>query len=119
MVPESDDGPARRIRSRREAIGLSREALADALGWFEAQIEDCENGLFSPSSSDLAMMATVLGVTVEYLRGGTGAEPITEREPTGAADAAAIELFGALARIHDPRKRSLLIDLALAFAETG
>ena len=120
-MPESDDGPGRRIRSRREAIGLSREALADALGWFEAQIEDCENALFSPSRADLAMIATVLGVSAGHLRGGDdlAAERDAALAPASSADAGAIDLFHAFSRISDPRKRSLLVDLALIFAGPG
>ncbi len=117
-VPETEEGPGSRIRSRREALGLSRDALADALGWFEAQVEDCETGLFPPSSADFAMIATVLGVSARYLRGADEDAPAAPEAvlPPASADCGAIDLFHAFSRIHDPRKRSLLLDLALIFA---
>lgn len=116
-VPDRGAELGRRIATHREAVGVSRQGLADALGWLEAQIEDCENGMFSPSWTDVATMAVVLGVSVDSLRDGREWKAASESAPlSGVPDASAIDLVGAFARISDPRKRSLLMDLAVCLA---
>ena len=59
-----------RIRARREKLGLSQDKVAEELGWFAAQVDDCENGLFRPPSRDLFLLADLLGVEVSYFHDG-------------------------------------------------
>ena len=104
-----------RIRSRREQLGLTQEQVADEIGWFVAQVEDCENGLLRPPSRDLFLLADLLNVEIAYLKeaGGQPAPPIMEPEEPPSRS---VELLSVYARITDPRKQALLLDLAQSFA---
>jgi transcriptional regulator with XRE-family HTH domain len=121
-----------RIRARREKLGLSQDKVAEELGWFAAQVDDCENGLFRPPSRDLFLLADLLGVEVSYFHDGAKRPlPKPEDQPEQAlpriesaigfpqelhGHSGAIELFCVYARIHDARKRAMLLDLAESFA---
>ena len=110
-----------RIRMRRKELGLSQGQVAEEIGWFVAQVDDCESGLLRPPSRDLFLLADLLNVEVSYFTEGL------ERPLTSAADlpdlsmppvesatgipqelhghAGAIELFCIYARIKDTRSR--------------
>ncbi|MBV8397356.1 MAG: helix-turn-helix transcriptional regulator [Acetobacteraceae bacterium] len=112
-----------RIRNRREQLGLTQEQVADEIGWFVAQLEDCENGLLRPPSRDLFLLADFLNVEIAYFKEAVG-EPVAPvlarggsaaEEPPGCPGGAA-ELLSVYARITDPRKQALLLDLAQSFA---
>ena len=111
-----------RIRARREKLGLSQDKVAEELGWFAAQVDDCENGLFRPPSRDLFLLADLLAVEVSYFaEDGAPAAP-SHQKGRGVFQAlqdhaGAMELFQTYARIRDPRKRALLLDLAQSFAQ--
>jgi len=135
----SESALGSRIRARREKLGLSQDKVAEDLGWFAAQVDDCENGLFVPPSRDLFLLADILGVEVSYFQDGVS----WSERPAPSADAllsvikntaiknppakaeqrhgqsSAIDLFCAYSRIRDARKRALLLDLALSFAREG
>src|SRR6478672_10879713 len=59
-----------RIRMRRKELGLSQEHIAEEIGWFVAQMEDCENGLLRPPSRDLFLIADLLDVEIGYFYEG-------------------------------------------------
>jgi transcriptional regulator with XRE-family HTH domain len=121
-----------RIRARREKLGLSQEQVAEEIGWFVAQVDDCENGLLRPPSRDLFLLADLLSVEVSYFYQGLERPLTSPAEPMDSAmpliesaiglpqelhgHAGAIELFCIYARIKDPRKQALLLDLAESFA---
>jgi transcriptional regulator with XRE-family HTH domain len=121
-----------RIRARRNELGLSQEQVAEEIGWFVAQVDDCENGLLRPPSRDLFLLADLLNVEVSYFYQGLGRPLTSLAEPPEAAmpsiesaigipqelhgHAGAIELFCVYARIKDTRKQALLLDLAESFA---
>jgi transcriptional regulator with XRE-family HTH domain len=92
-----------RIRNRREELSLSQEQVADEIGWFVAQVDDCENGLLRPPSRDLFLLADLLNVDVSYFYQGvkqpaTAAAPAKSPEPSappvGSASGIAQELHG-------------------------
>jgi transcriptional regulator with XRE-family HTH domain len=51
------------IRSRREELGLSQEALADAAGFHVTQIGGLERGVRNPSYATLVRLARALDTT--------------------------------------------------------
>jgi transcriptional regulator with XRE-family HTH domain len=71
----SDRSPiSRRLRSTRDRVGWTREALAYHSGVSWSAIAQIESGRRpSPRPETLWALAQALGVTVDYLLGGTGA----------------------------------------------
>ena len=67
----------RRIRQRRELLGLSREDLARRLDVTSKFIADLEYGDKGPSVKNLYRLKQVLGVSIDYLMDG---EPSGEDE---------------------------------------
>ena len=63
-----------RIKSRREALGLSQKDLADQVGVSAAMICWLERGTKSPSLQLGFQLAEVLGTNVEWLLGVEGAK---------------------------------------------
>ena len=61
----------REIRQRREAMGLSRRKLAEAVGYHDAtSVRYWEIGRNMPSAWSLYCLARVFGCTVDDLMGG-------------------------------------------------
>ncbi len=60
----------RRIRSRREAVGLSREKLAELLAVSPQFIADIEYGNKGVSIKRLYMLSQILNVTTDYILAG-------------------------------------------------
>lgn len=58
---------ARRIRERREDLGLTQADVAEALGVTRAQISNLERGASGPSFKLLVGLAQVLGVSISEL----------------------------------------------------
>jgi transcriptional regulator with XRE-family HTH domain len=66
------DTIAQRIQALRTERGLSRPALAQALGFGKNAVEKFETGRQTPSKEQQARMAEFFGVSVFYLRGESG-----------------------------------------------
>ena len=60
---------SQRIEQLRSKKGLSRPALAAALGFPKASIEKFETGRLTPNQEQQKAMAAYFGVSAEYLRG--------------------------------------------------
>ena len=60
---------SRRIEELRGKKGLSRPALAAALGFPRVSIEKFETGRLTPNQEQQKKLAEFFGVSVEYLRG--------------------------------------------------
>jgi len=74
-----------RIRSKRQALALTQQDLAEALGVTPQHISAIEQDKRAPSLSSLAKLAVELGVSVDYLV--TGREVIiTDVIPAIKAD---------------------------------
>lgn len=79
-----------KIREAREQCGLTQAVLADKLGINGVTLSGYETGKHDPKSDTLARIASICGVSVDYL---LGLEP--QRENTVSEKAMA------LARIYD------------------
>ena len=62
---------AQRLEELRTQRGLSRPALAAALGLPRMSVEKFETGRQTPSQEQQAKMASYFGVSLSYLRGET------------------------------------------------
>lgn len=60
---------ADRLRAAREQRGLKQRELSEMCGMGETQINKYENGAGDPSATNLHAIATVLGVSTDYLLG--------------------------------------------------
>ena len=74
----------RRVRSRREAKGLSREALAEKLDVSAQFIADIEYGNKGISIKKLYLLCQILDVAADYILAG-GIEPEDEQGETSRA----------------------------------
>ncbi len=70
----------RRIRMRREVLGMSREELAKRLDVTAKFVADLEYGDKGPSVRNLYRLKQILGVSVDYLFDGNTASK-NEEEP--------------------------------------
>lgn len=57
----------KRLRRRREAIGLSQQALADALGCSKGNVSQMERGMTRPPLEQLARWADALGMDLQVI----------------------------------------------------
>jgi len=62
---------ARRIRERRKELGMSQDALANAVGATQAAISRYEAGEVSPNAEVLLAMARVMKTSTDWLLGMT------------------------------------------------
>ena len=74
-----------RIRIRRRLIGMSQEALAQALGLTFQQVQKYERGSNRVSASKLYATAKVLEVPVHYFFDGLSDAPASEARHDGGA----------------------------------
>lgn len=81
---------AQRIEQLRTQMGLSRPALAEALGLPRTAIEKFETGRQTPSKDQQEKLANYFGVSVFYLRAESD-DPTTQRTWMDAAYAQADE----------------------------
>lgn len=71
---------SRRIRQRREVLGMSREDLARRLDVTSKFIADLEYGDKGTSVKNLYRLKQILGLSVDYLMDGDRSD-LTEEEP--------------------------------------
>ncbi len=64
-----------RIKSLREALGLSMEQLAERVSVSWQTVQQWENGKTAPKRARLEAVAKALGTTAEYLAVGQSAAP--------------------------------------------
>jgi transcriptional regulator with XRE-family HTH domain len=115
-----------RVRMRRMLIGMSQEKLGDALGLTFQQVQKYEKGTNRISASRLQQIATVLGVSIEYLYGsddrgiGQPASGFTEGAAPGyeaeIMTAEGLKLLRAFRKVEDRRIRRRILDLVSALA---
>lgn len=76
-----------RVKTLREATGLSRKEFAESIGWYAATYSACENGSL-PGSERIPQLALALQCTTDYLYGLTddpnGWAPPTQEPPAPA-----------------------------------
>ena len=80
---------AQRIEELRTAKGLSRPALAAALGFPRTAIEKFETGRQTPTQDQQNKLAAYFGVSIFYLRGETSdttQETTQTEDPAGESE---------------------------------
>ena len=117
-----------RVRMRRMLIGMSQEKLGIALDVTFQQVQKYEKGTNRISASRLQHIAGALGVSIDFLYGGTGEGTVP---PSGFAEASGapytadvftsdgLKLLKAFNEIVDTRVRRRLVDLAQALAASA
>ncbi len=71
-----------KIKEYRLKAGLSQEKLAEQLNISRQAVAKWESGTSSPSTANLISLASVLGVGIEALVGGSENDPIPQPSPT-------------------------------------
>lgn len=102
-----------RIRATRQERGLTQEALAAAVGVSRSAVAQWETGRSGQITGNLARIADILGVGVEFLMHGTGHEtaPVASR----GDELALLRLY----RECSPEDRQLLLRTARRLAGHG
>lgn len=72
---------AERIRTAREARGLSQKDLSNALGLRDATVSDWERRQGVPKAANLVVLAPLLGVSVQWLMTGSEVPPSSPPPP--------------------------------------
>lgn len=118
----TDKRVGKRLRVRRDALGLSQEWLGGQLGLTFQQIQKYEKGLNRIGASRLWQLSSVLQVPVTYF---------FEDEPQVAVDGEhgqfvrflsspeAVRLNQAFMRVRDVKVRRRVLDLVLAMSHEG
>ena len=91
-----------RLRMAREKVGMSQEELAHKLGYkHKSSINKVEIGEYRLRLDKASEIASILGVSVEYLMGisddSTVSYPITQEEP----------LFDIIVHVSDEKKKMI------------
>ena len=119
-----------RVRMRRVLVGMSQEKLGDALGLTFQQVQKYEKGTNRIGASRLQHIASVLGVSVDFLfEGAPRLEGPAGEEAAGFAEAPpseyvadflstseGVQLMKHFVAIKSPRVRRRVVDLVAALA---
>jgi transcriptional regulator with XRE-family HTH domain len=114
-----------RIRHKRMMLGISQEALGDALGVTFQQVQKYEKGMNRVGASRLQAIANFLEVPVSYFFDGTGGQ--SQRANSAVKDQVldliatreGIRLNRAFAAIKDARVRAKIVSMIEALAGTN
>jgi transcriptional regulator with XRE-family HTH domain len=114
-----------RIRHKRMMLGISQEALGDALGVTFQQVQKYEKGMNRVGASRLQAIANFLEVPVSYFFDGAGGQ--SQRTTSASKDQVldliatreGIRLNRAFASIKDARVRAKIVSMLEALAGTG
>ena len=119
-----------RVRVRRMLIGMSQEQLGEALGITVPQVQKYEKGTNRIGASRLQHIASVLGVSVDFLfegaprlegpagedAAGFAEAPPSEYVADFLSTAEGVQLMKHFVRIANPRVRRRVVDLVAALA---
>ena len=98
-----------RIRERRRALSLTMKKLASAIGVSEGAISHYETGRREPDPDTLVRIASVLGVTVDYLLGRDEAPvPVPAQEKNPANDPLTEQIMAKARTMNEEELRQLL-----------
>jgi len=121
-----------RVRMRRGLLGMSQEKLGEALGVTFQQIQKYEKGSNRIGASRLNQIAQILGVPVSFFFEGAPIDALGEADgqALGFSDhdqaryvedvmmsQDGIQLAKAFARIKDPRRRRMVVTMAVTLAD--
>ncbi len=113
-----------RIRERRQAMRVSQEKLADALGVTFQQVQKYESGANRVSASRLYNIAKILSVPTSFFFAGYGDEGLRVAEPNTTegsimSSPETLELVRAYYAIEDASVRRNIFDMVKNLAEPG
>lgn len=117
----------KRLRLKRTLLGLSQEAIGNAIGVTFQQIQKYERGINRMGASRLYDFARALGVPVSYFFDGYNTESPAYGMAEGEAPAfdndqmpnrETVEMMRAYYRIKNPTQRKRVLDLMKAMAES-
>lgn len=117
---EIDAYVGRRIRERREALGISQGRLGRDLGLTFSQVQKYEKGMNRVGAGRLYALSILLDVPVQYFFDGldkSGNVPAPETRPS-IDPAEAARLQEAFRRIADPAARRALLSLVSSLVES-
>jgi transcriptional regulator with XRE-family HTH domain len=117
----------RRLKQKREAMGLSQEGLSDLLGISFQQVQKYERGLNRIGASRLFQLCGVLSVPSAYFFDGLEAERAPGMaDGTGGPDPlstaallaapGALDLLAEYARLKSPAQRKKVVELVRLLA---
>ena len=110
-----------RVRGRRILLGMTQTATAKALGVSFQQLQKYEKGVDRLTPSRLAMLASVLKVSITFFFEGT-ADPqdvatMTDLGTQLSSSGTGVRLVQAFGAITDVRKRAAIVALVQALAD--
>ena len=116
----------RRLKQRREELGLSQEKLADFLGISFQQVQKYERGFNRVGASRLFQIGEALGVPTAFFFEGiepTGRGGLAEDNDTNPLQVAellsapgAMELLAEYAKVISPAQRKKIVELVRLLA---
>lgn len=106
-----DQQIGQRLRLRRLMLGMSQQALGEAVGVSFQQIQKYERGIDRISSSKLVRLASHLGVAPPYFLEALNDEKSPDEAPP-AERTDADELMRLYQQIKEPTMRELLLHIA-------
>jgi len=119
----------KRLRLRRTILGMSQEAIGNAIGVTFQQVQKYERGVNRMGSSRLFEFSKILSVPVSYFfeemdkatSGGVAASGVAEDAPAfeheKMASRETLEMMRAYYRISDLQVRKKIFELVKALAE--
>ncbi len=123
----------KRLRMRRTILGMSQEAIGNAIGVTFQQVQKYERGINRMGSSRLYDFSRLLGVPVSYFFEGYDEEGGSAAYPMGMAGMAedmpsdfehekltsreTLEMMRAYYRISDPQVRKRVFELVKSLAD--
>ena len=118
---EIDAWVGRRVRQRRETLGISQARLARHLGLTFSQVQKYEKGTNRIGAGRLYLLAGFLGVPMQFFYDGLDALPAIESaaEEPGTKSEEVFALERAYLSIADPETRTSLLALVRSVAETA
>ena len=117
------------IRTRRLALGMSQEKLADGLGLTFQQVQKYEKGANRVGASRLQAITGILGVPISFFFDGASPPPSSPRKKVGEApptdfvteflaNADCHKLIKAFLRIKEPVVRRSIIHMVEAVSDS-
>jgi transcriptional regulator with XRE-family HTH domain len=113
-IHQIDIHVGRRLRERRQELGMSQGSLGRHLGITFGQIQKYEKGSNRIGAGRLYRVAAVLGVPVQYFFEGLGEPDPAARIESAASDAG--QMLDLIDRISNPDARQALIALVSSMA---
>lgn len=118
-----DENIGARLRSRRKLLGFSPNQFASIIGISHQQLNKYETGVNRISASQLAKMAKLLNVEINYfMKNGTLPFYVPDSIPFKAAEVAnqpeTKNLIKNFISINDPRVRAAVVELVTSITKS-